>query len=176
MPRARPAAEKGQEKPIPPPGAVIASSWTMQRGFSLVEVVVAMGITTTAALAVAQLSIMSVRANRVARSTTSATVLALQKLEQLQSAEWTELIASPPEVLGRNTGGFFDVLDANGGTLAAETAAPAGAVFVRRWSLDLLSSGDALVIQVVVAPVGRATSSVVGRGPEEARLVAIKTR
>ena len=148
----------------------------MQRGFSLVEVVVAMAITTTATLAIAQLSIMSVRANRVARSTTVATVLALQKLEQLQSAGWTELTASPPEALGRNTGGFCDFLDANGGTLAGETSTPDGAVFVRRWALDPFSSGDALVIQVVVVPVGRAASGVVGRGPEEARLVGIRTR
>jgi type II secretory pathway pseudopilin PulG len=148
----------------------------MQRGFSLVEAIVAMAITITAALGIAQLSIMSVRANRIARSTTIATVLALQKLEQLQSVEWTGLKASPPAVLGRNTGGFFDFLDANGGTLEAESSTPAGAVFVRRWALDPLWSGDALVIQVVVAPVGRATSAVVGRGPEEARLVSIRTR
>ena len=135
-----------------------------------------MAVTITAALAIAQLSIMAVRANRVARSTTVATVLALQKLEQLQSAEWAELTPSPPGALGRNTGGFFDFLDASGGTSAAETSAPSGAVFVRRWALDRLSSGDALVIQVVVAPVGRATSVAAGKGPEEARLVSIRTR
>jgi len=148
----------------------------MPRGFSLVEVVVAMAITTTATLAIAQLSIMSVRANRVARSTTIATVLALQKLEELRSAEWTELTESPREALGRNTGGFCDFLDANGGTLAGDGPAPAGAVFVRRWALDQLSSGDALVIQVVVVPVGRAPTAVVGRGPAEARLVGIRAR
>jgi prepilin-type N-terminal cleavage/methylation domain-containing protein len=149
---------------------------SMPRGFSLVEVVVAMAITITAALAIVQLSVMSVRANRVARSTTVATVLALQKMEQLHSAGWTELTVSPPEALGRNSGGYFDFLDANGGTLADNPSPPAGTVFVRRWALDLLPSGEALVIQVVVAPVARATGAALGRGPEEARLVSIRRR
>ena len=60
----------------------------MQRGFSLVEVVVAMAIMITATVALAGLAIVAVRANRMARSTTAATVLAVQKMEQLQSAGW----------------------------------------------------------------------------------------
>ena len=148
----------------------------MQRGFSLVEVVVAMAVMSTATMAVAQLAIMSVRMNRIARSTTVATVLAVQKMEQLQAAAWAELAASPSEVLDWNTDGYRDFLDGNGRMLAAGTSPPAGAVFVRRWALDSLSSGNAFVIQVVVAPIGRTASGVVGRGPEEARLVSIRTR
>jgi prepilin-type N-terminal cleavage/methylation domain-containing protein len=159
-----------------PSGAAIAKYRAMPRGFSLVEVVVSMAIVTTATLAIAQLSIISVRVNRVARSITAATVLALQKMEQLQSSGWSELAASPPDALGRNTVGFCDFLDGNGGTLVPGLATPVGAVFVRRWAIAPLPTGDALVIQVAVAPVGRADHSVAGRGPEEARIVTIKAR
>ncbi len=113
----------------------------MQRGFSLVEVVVAMAIMITATVALAELSIVAVRANRVARSTTVATVLAVQKMEQLQSAGWTELTSSPPDALGQNTDGYCDFLDANGQTLGAGTSPPVGAVFVRRWAIAPLPIG-----------------------------------
>ena len=148
----------------------------MQRGFSLVEVVVAMAVMSTAAMAIAQLAIMSVRVNRIARSTTVATVLAVQKMEQLQAAAWAELAASPAEVLDWNTDGYCDFLDGNGRTLAAGTSPPGGAVFVRRWALSPIAAGDALVIQVAVTPVHGAGGAVVGRGPEEARFVGIKRR
>ncbi len=148
----------------------------MPRGFSLIEVVVSMAIITTATLAIAQLSIMSVRVNRVARSTTVATVLALQKIEQLQSSGWTELASSPPETLGRNTDGFSDFLDGNGGTLPPGISTPVGAAFVRRWAVAPSPGGHVLVIQVVVGPISRAGHAFDGRGPEEARIVTIKTR
>ena len=149
----------------------------MQRGFSLVEVVVAMAIMITATIAVAQLSIVAVRANRVARSTTVATVLAVQKMEQLQSAGWTELTTSPSDALVHNTNGYCDFLDRNGRTLAAGTSPPVGAVFVRRWAIDPLATGDALVIQVSVIPLSDIGHAAVGRRrPEEARIVGIKAR
>jgi len=148
----------------------------MQRGFSLAEVVVAIAVMSTATMAIAQLAIMSVRVNRIARSTTVATVLAVQKMEQLQAAAWAELTASPPDVLDSNTDGYCDFLDANGRTLAAGTSPPGGAMFVRRWALSPIAAGNALVIQVTVGPVHGSGGAVVGRGPEEARFVDIKIR
>ena len=56
------------------------------RGFSLVEVVVAMGLLTMVSLGVAQLFAVSTRVNIIARGQTSTTMLAEQKLEQIRVA------------------------------------------------------------------------------------------
>jgi len=151
----------------------------MQRGFSLVEAVVAMAIMFTATVAVAQLSILSARANRVARSTTMTSILASQRMEQLQSAAWAELAPSPPGALVRSADGYVDYLDADGRTLPAGRMPPSGAVFVRRWALTRMSGGDALMVQVSVMPIG-ATEHVLtapeARQVEETRLAGIKRR
>ena len=149
----------------------------MQRGFSLVEVVLAAALVTTAALAVAQLAVVASRANRVAQSTTATTVIAEQKMEELQSAEWAGLTVSPPGALGRNTDGYCDFLDGGGRMIGSGTVAPMGAVFVRRWAIDRLTTA-ALVLQVSVVPMSDAGGAVAA-GPrriEEARIVGIKNR
>ena len=64
------------------------SSFNSQRGFSLVEVVIALGILTGVSLGVAQLFAASTNANRVARNRTSTTAMAEQKMEQLRSLDW----------------------------------------------------------------------------------------
>ncbi len=58
------------------------------RGFSLIEVVVAMGLLTVVSLGVAQLFAASTRVNIIARGQTSTTMLAEQKLEQIRSLTW----------------------------------------------------------------------------------------
>jgi hypothetical protein len=128
--------------------------------------------------------------------------LALQKVEQLRALSWTfdaagtpisdtttdttttperptggtGLMASPPGALDDNVSGYCDFLDAAGASLGSGSSLPSGAVFVRRWSIDRLPTGDALVIQVSVTPVVGSRHHVPGRATEEARLVDIKTR
>src|SRR3990172_9397317 len=58
------------------------------RGFSLVEVIIAMGILTAVSLGVAQLFAATGRANLIARGQTSTTAMAEQKMEQLRSLTW----------------------------------------------------------------------------------------
>lgn len=162
----------------------------MARGFSLVEVVVATSLTTIATLALAHLSIVSTRVNRFARSTSVATVMALQKMEQLRALTWAfdaagaplsdaGLASSPAGALEQNTAGYCDFLDDGGRTMAGDLSTPPGTAFVRRWSIQPLPGGDALVVQVAVAPIGplgpsaRAAPS---RSSAEVRLVGIKTR
>ena len=60
----------------------------VSRGFSLIEVVVAMGLLTVVSLGVAQLFAASTRVNIIARSQTSTTMLAEQKMEQIRSLTW----------------------------------------------------------------------------------------
>src|SRR5437870_3172963 len=59
-----------------------------ERGFSLLEVLIATTILATAVTALAQLFAVSTRANANARTTTFASVLAQQKMEQLRGLTW----------------------------------------------------------------------------------------
>ena len=177
----------------------------MDRGFSLIEVLVATTVMTTAVVALAQLSILSVRVNHGARSTTFATLLASHKIEQLRALTWsvdssgvsvsdtstdttiepelsaggTGLAPSPAGALTHNTSGYCDFLDANGRPLGGGTTPPANTVFVRRWSIEPLPAAmtSTIVIQVSVTPVRN--SGIVGsvrRLPDEVRMVTVKTR
>lgn len=147
------------------------------RGFSLVEVTVALGLLTVVSLGVAQLFAVSTRANLVAKGRTSSTALAEQKMEQLRSLTWgfdseglglpvsdtttnlslypptqdgTGLNPSPANTLDANTLGYFEYLDASG----AWVATPDAAVYVRRWAIRPLPTNpnNTLVLQVLVSP------------------------
>lgn len=165
----------------------------MARGFSLVETLFAALVSAVALVALAQLVAVATRADQSAAASTSAVVLAAQKLEQLRALLWTfdvgggavsdtstdtaepgspqggtGLKLSPADTLSANTSGYCDFLDARGRTLGRGAAPPPGAAFERRWSIASLgASNDTLVVQVVVMPVG---------GGPGARLVGIRTR
>jgi prepilin-type N-terminal cleavage/methylation domain-containing protein len=165
------------------------------RGFSLVEVLVAMGLLTAVSLGVAQLFALSTRANVIAKGQTSTTAMAEQKLEQLRGLTWgfdlqgqglpvsdttTNLTVTPPthdgsglnpspsDSLEQNTDGFVDFLDGGGQWVGTGNTPPANAVYIRRWSIQPLPTNpnNTLVIQVLVTPV---TS-------EQARVASAYTR
>ena len=177
-------------------------------GFSIVEVLVATTIVIVAVAALAQLLALSTRANASAKSTTYASVLAQQKMEQLRALTWgfdvlglpvsdtttnltvmpeaaaggTGLSASPANSLDTNTEGYCDFVDRFGRPLGGGTTPPAGAVYVRRWSVEPLPANpdNTIVLQVLVTTSrGRndvGTSSTSLRSPNAARLVSVKTR
>lgn len=159
-----------------------ARSSSSNRGFSLVEVVFALGILMAVALGVAQLFAMSTRANLVGRGSTMTTALAEQKLEQIRSLTWgfdedglglpvtdtstnlsvwpltqdgSGLNPSPTDSLEENKAGYFDYLDAHGSWVGNGTTAPGTAVYVRRWCILPLPTNpnNTLVIQVLVSPL-----------------------
>lgn len=152
------------------------------RGFSLVEVLVAMGLLTAVSLGVAQLFALSTRANVIAKGQTSTTAMAEQKLEQLRGLTWgfdltgqglpvsdttTNLTVTPPthdgsglnpspsDSLEQNTDGFVDFLDGGGSWVGTGTTPPPTAVYIRRWSIQPLPTNpnNTLIIQVLVTPV-----------------------
>ena len=152
------------------------------QGFSLVEVLISLGLLTTVSLGVAQLFAASTNANRVARNATSTTALAEQKMEQLRSLTWgfdlqglglpltdttTNLAKyphttdggglnpSPEGTLLRNTAGYVDYLDAFGAYLDTGDTPPSGAVFIRRWAVQPLPTNpnNTLILQVLVTTV-----------------------
>ena len=161
--------------------ALAKYSCNSDRGFSLAEVLVAIGITTTALLALAQLFAMAVSANTAAKNTTFATVLAEQKLEQLRALAWgfdreglpvsdmstntavdpetqaggTGLSPSPSSALQENLDGWVDYVDRNGKIIGNGVNPPAGASYFRRWSVEPLPTNpnNTLILQVLVGRI-----------------------
>jgi prepilin-type N-terminal cleavage/methylation domain-containing protein len=104
-------------------------------GFSLIEVLVAIGILMTGAASLAQLFAVSSRTNFVANATSTTLLLAQEKMESLLAE--ADLPPSPSDALRQNRPGFFERLDHG---------------FICRWSIDPLPSSplNAVVVQVVV--------------------------
>jgi len=127
-------------------------SFKSERGFSLIEVVMAAGLVAGAFAALAQVLAMSIASDASARSGSVATVLAAQKMEQLRALPWG---ARSPGV---------DHLDQAGNVLSEGGASPPGALYTRRWSVEL-SGEDGIVLKV----------SVTG-GNNLSRLVTMRTR
>lgn len=158
------------------------SSSNRSRGFSLVEVIIAMGLLTAVSLGVAQLFAVSANANRHARHETSTSALAEQKMEQIRSLSWgfdldgvglpvsdttTNLAVyphtadgpglnpSPANTLEQNVPRYVDFLDATGAWVGTGVIPPAGSAFVRRWAIVPLPTNpnNTIVIQVLVSPL-----------------------
>ena len=165
-------------------------------GFSLVEVLISMGILTAVSLGVAQLFAVSSRANLVARGQTSTTAMAEQKMEQLRALTWgfdtagqglpvsdtsTNLAVdptsatgqglnpSPAKTLDQNTVGFVDYLDAFGTHVGSGPTPPDGAVYIRRWSIQPLpmNPNNTLVLQVLVTSVASEAGRTTTTGPRQ---------
>lgn len=151
-------------------------------GFSLVEVLISMGLLTVVSLGVAQLFALSTRANLMAKGQTSTTAMAEQKMEQLRGLTWgydtlgqglpvsdtsTNLSVDPPtatgaglnpspsDTLNANTAGYVDFLDANGTYVGTGVSVPASASYIRRWSIQPMPTNpnNTLILQVLVTPV-----------------------
>jgi prepilin-type N-terminal cleavage/methylation domain-containing protein len=176
------------------------------RGFTLIEVFTALALLAASALSIAQLIVATTRSVQAARLQTAAITLAVSRMEELRSLAWefdasgnavsdgttglaweqptrggSGLTVSPAGALDENTPGFVDFLDAGGHWISAGPAAPATAVFVRRWSIEAPADGspDSLVLQVVVRPIVEDVPAG-GRRPaigrSEGRLLTVRTR
>jgi hypothetical protein len=138
-------------------------------------------VMTTGVLVMAQLIAVSTANNVSSRSTTVATILAEQKLEQLRALAWgfdgggrpvsdlstdtaiapespeggTGLQVSPAAALQQNTPGFVDYLSASGQIVGRGSEPPRQAVYTRRWSIEWVAGGSdsALLLQVLVTGI-----------------------
>ncbi len=177
-----------------------------ENGFTLVEVLAALGVLCAAALATAQLIVVTSGAVHAARLQTSTVALSAARMEELRSLAWgydsagnpvsdrstnlaseplrsdgAGLALSPPGALDQNTHGFVDFLDYGGRWISAGPAPPPGAAYVRRWSIEAPSDGssDTLVIQVLTRPIAEDATTAARRpsvGRAEARLLSLLTR
>ena len=169
-----------------------------ESGLTLLEVVIAMALIAVAVSGVAGLASVARQSGVTARTQTSATLLATQKMEQLLALTWridlsgsglpesdtsTDLSYDPPRAGGAglapspigtlqaDTPGYADYLDEAGRWLGRGATPPPGAVYRRRWCVQSSPlNPDARVIQVLVTPVHRPAAA------GEIALTAIKTR
>src|SRR5512136_1503235 len=124
-----------------------------ERGFSLIEVVIAVGLLAVLSTGIAQLFGMATKANYAAKGQTSTALLAAAKMEQLRSLTWgfdqgpnalglpvSDLVTnlsvdpsaaggmglnpSPAGTLDNNVAGYVDYLDRNGQWVGNGAAAP----------------------------------------------------
>jgi hypothetical protein len=124
------------------------------RGFGLAEVLIAATTLIVALAGLAHLAVAAALADRRAETLTLAAVYAQQKIELLipRAALDPAVVASPPDALTRNADGNCEFLDAHGSVIATGSAAPAGAAFVRRWSVEpiVTAASIATALNVVV--------------------------
>ena len=130
-------------------GARIAPHPRVERGFTLIETIIAASLLAVALVTLAQFVGAAVQSGAAARARAMTTVMAEQKMEQLRATSWAAIAATP--------GSVTDYLDASGGVRCDGATEPCGdAVFERRWSATLSSfSTGVVIIQVDVSPVGK---------------------
>jgi type II secretory pathway pseudopilin PulG len=163
------------------------------RGFTVLEVTIALGLLAGGFLAVARLLIVASRLSAQSRATTMATWLAASRLEQLRSLAWGcsadgaaigDVALSPPGALSADTSGFVDYLDGGGVVVGSGLSPPppGHAVFTRRWSVE---AGDnrvptrTLVVRVAVlrrVPPVSGSAGGASAWVETVRLETVRTR
>ena len=170
------------------------------RGFTLVEVLVAMAVLSSATLGGVHLMAFATRGMHVARMQGTAALAASTRLDQLRTLRFefdpdgqpvtdvsTDLTVDPPApggsgltqsgpaTLDGNVSGFVDYLDAAGMWVGNGTVAPPTAVFVRRWAVEAPAQPDVLVLQVLVRPLANGQGAG-RRQPGDARLFTARAR
>ncbi|MBI3261570.1 MAG: hypothetical protein HYZ58_00290 [Acidobacteria bacterium] len=145
-----------------------------QTGFSLIEAVVAAGVLAVALVGLAQLMVISTHVTMAAGALTTSTVMAQQKMEQLEAVAWDDpaLEPSPPGALDEDTHGYVEYLDAEGRLLGG-VGPPMSTLFVRRWSITRVSDASR-AIEVIVRRHGLTPSLDNRMG--ECRLTSVRSR
>jgi len=170
------------------------------RGFTLVEVLVAMGVLLAAVAGGVHLLAFATRTMYAARIQAVSVLAASARLDELRSLRFefdahgqrvtdvstnlavcpavpggSGLAAGGSATLDGNVSGFVDYLDGSGAWVGHGPTPPAGAVFVRRWAIDAPETPDLLVLQVRVTPLGTGASSI-RSASGDARLVSARAR
>lgn len=118
----------------------------LQAGFTLVEALVAMFVTTLILLTIGELMITGLYVHRSAADVTETTALAQERLEQLRNIRYDSL--APGGSIAVNAAGFSENLDIDGDGVDD---------YSRRW--EILDLGDRKEIRV------RAVSLLITMGP-----------
>jgi prepilin-type N-terminal cleavage/methylation domain-containing protein len=125
------------------------------RGFTLIEVTIATSLLVVIALGSAQLFVLALRHNVVARQQLVMSLAAARKVEELTAAAAAGTLApSPPDALERGAAGFADVI------------VDSGVVCVRRWLVAPVPGhgGRTIAIAVRVSVAGSGDVQIVTIG------------
>ena len=125
----------------------------VQRGFSLVETIVAAGLLAGALATLAQFVAAAGQSGAAARARAATTLMAEQKMEQIRALPWSAIVAMPAD--------RTDYLDRSGDERCRDADAPCGdAMYVRRWSANTAPfSAGVIIIEVDVRLVGKGHGS-----------------
>ncbi|MDA2925010.1 prepilin-type N-terminal cleavage/methylation domain-containing protein [Acidobacteria bacterium AH-259-L09] len=115
------------------------------RGFSLVELLIAMLITVVGVLAVATLILYAIQLQSFSRDTSQAQALAQEKMEELRIVDPTDPQRSVGGDLNSNVANHYDE--------------PAGTIFVRRW---VVAGGPAGTQDLTIAVVSNVLNVQIG--------------
>lgn len=171
------------------------------RGFSLIEVLIAVALLSVAVLGGVQLVAISMQAMAAARSQNLTVVLASARLEDLRGLTFefddlgiastdlqTDLSITPRALAGggltpggsimSSVNGYVDHLDGRGRWVGRGPGVPPAAAYTRRWSIaPSVAAPDALVLEVLVFPVAGPQTSMTGLGvPGAARMLTLLSR
>ena len=140
-------------------------------GFSLAETLIALTILASGLLSLAQLFTVSAASIKRARQVSAAAILASQKLEELRA------LPAAAEVRDEDRVEYLD----RGGSVLPSTTRPAGAAYIRQWSMrpHAADPDHVTVISVRVTPGGLPVDSIArdrGRQAGEVVLVTMRTR
>ena len=122
---------------------------SMQRGFSLVETLVATSLLAGALVALAQFVGAAVQTGAAGSARAATTLIAIQKVEQIRALPWEVLAAMPAETTDTSMPPAMSVAQAQ--------SAPCGdAMYVRRSTTAFAPfSAGVLIIEVDVSLTGR---------------------
>lgn len=167
------------------------------RGFSLIEVLIALVLLVVAVLGVLQLVALAVSATNSARVQSLTVTLASARLEQLRTLTFdfddtgsatTDLSTNlstatpvpggsgltPGGSLDTSVGGYVDHLDRVGQWVGNSTSAPADAMYTRRWAVTASSlAPSVLVLEVAVFPVASPVGNAARAAPGSTRVATL---
>lgn len=122
-----------------------------ERGFTLIEVLIAIVILTVALVSMAELMAVTLRMQQLGRNQTAATRLAQDKVDELMSANFANVQLAPGGSLTADQANHFDVpVDGAGMSL-----------YRRRWTVTDLNFGDQGNFEGVMTPVAAGTTRLI---------------
>ena len=169
------------------------------RGFTVIEVLIAIAVLAVGVLACVQLAAIAIAATASASVQNIAVIAASERLEELRGLAYeydesggpvtdlsTDLSTpgrgsggrglTPGGALDSDVAGYCDHLDRTGRWLG-NGPIPADAAFTRRWSIAHASVGsDLLVVQVAVVPASARGGGAADGVSGAARLLTLRTR
>lgn len=143
-----------------------------EKGFTLLEVAFASIITIVGLVFLASLFTLAIAQNKLVKQFTSTTMLAQQKLEELNAIEKTDplnrLAVGGSLVESAKQNNYYDLLDENGAKVTSQEAA----IYRRYWKIEPDPQlGQAIIISVRVEAVQASR----GRTAEETTLTTVRS-